>query len=177
MATATAAVDAAIGAIAPTKPVIGQPVALALYDGNHKVHAVVGHVLSITAKEGQPELSVAYPDPNANQRVFGGPAWASGYIRRTSVKHYTDPAVQSGRESICWSTTVEPTIPTPAGDPAKRLERQPLPEVEKVSVEQAVAVQTGKAPQPSTQSPVINESEQSQIEHPVTQAEPQADDG
>lgn len=160
-------------AIDREKPIVGCPVVVSYFDGAHKVHSVVAHVLAITGvgaglstPDGMPALTVAYPDPEAEARVLSSANWQRAYVRRDSVVHFTHPDVNTGKISIAWGHAVDPSMfphlidqPAPIA-PNPIFTRQDDPVPTQPSMEQAAGVQTGKAPSPTTQTPLLNEEAQ-----------------
>lgn len=155
------------------KPRVGNPVVVSYFDGNHKVHSVVAHVLAITGAgaglstpDGMPAITVAYPDPDAEARVLSSANWQKAYVRRDSVVHFSHPDVNTGKISIAWGHAVDPSMfPDLIAEPAPIVPnpiftRQDDPVPTQPSMEQAIGVQTGKAPSPTTQTPLLNEEAQ-----------------
>ena len=171
-------------AATPVSALVGAAVLVTFYDGAHKMHTAFAHVLAKGPADvnGNPSLTVAFPDPAADPNILASANWSRGYRRMVGVLHSDHPEVIAGKESIAWGGTVAtrgelagegPTIPQPEGDATRPyLKRQEPAEATKVSTGQAAAVQSGKAPATSTQSPVIGESEQSQIATPVQGSAP-----
>ena len=161
----------ALSAPAPIKLEIGQAVAVSFYNAAHKIMQTIAHVLAFASAQDpehhELQITVVYPDPEANPVLLSSANWAAGYVRRTSVKHISHPSVQAGRESIAWGGVGVQShgmfsIPSPENlnpeNPIYTREFNPKPT--QVSIEQAAAVQSGQAPEPTTQSPLINEPAQ-----------------
>lgn len=169
-------------AATPVSALVGAAVLVAVNNGSHQQHTVFAHVLAKGPVDvnGNPSLTVAFPDPAADPSILASANWSRGYRRMVGVLHAEHPDVISGKESIAWGGTVAtrselagegPKLPIPDGDGTRPyLKRQEPAEATKVSTGQAAAVQSGKAPATSTQSPLIGESEQSQIATPVQTA-------
>jgi hypothetical protein len=117
-------------------PVIGGAVLVTFYNGAHELSSLVAHVLAITGAaaglttaDGQPALTVAYPDPTADPSILSSANWQRAYVRKTGVVHFRHQSAVDGQQSIVWGYPVElaelPQLikPTgPASNPA--LERQ-----------------------------------------------------
>ena len=105
-------------------PVVGQPVLVSFFDGNHNVHLSFAHVLAVGGIDpitGKPTISVAYPDPAADPKILASAAWYKGYIRQTGVQHLSHPDVQDSKLSIAYGESLSPKdaplpfSPQPAG--------------------------------------------------------------
>jgi hypothetical protein len=150
-----------------TDPVVGQPIAIAFFDGNHLVHFSVAHVLSVGAIDeltGKPTISVAYPDPGADPSVLANASWYRGYARRTGIQHFSHPDVQASRVSIAYGNPQDipaashPELPKPAGDgenPVFSRADDILPT--HVSLGQAASVQSAKNPRETVVSPLTSD--------------------
>ena len=117
-------------------PVIGGAVLVTFYNGAHELSSLVAHVLAITGAaaglttaDGQPALTVAYPDPTADPSILSSANWQRAYVRKTGVVHFSHQSAVDGQQSIVWGYPVDlaelPKLikPTgPASNPA--LERQ-----------------------------------------------------
>lgn len=150
-----------------TGPVVGQPIAVAFFDGKHNVHFSMAHVLSlgpIDIETGKPTISVAYPDPDAVPSILSSASWFKGYVRQTGVPHVSSPKVQEGQVSVAYGNLIElgkadePDMPKPAGDGANPVfDRDDVIVPTQVSIGQAALAQGAKVPGPSVASPLINE--------------------
>jgi hypothetical protein len=148
-------------------PVVGSPIAVAFFDGDHVVHFSVAHVLSlgpIEAATGKPTISVAYPDPDAEPTVLSSASWFKGYVRRTGVQHVSSPDVQESRVSIGYGDPVDlakgaqPSIPAPAGDADNPIfDRADDVVPTHVSLGQASIVQSAKTPRETVVSPLTSD--------------------
>ena len=151
----------------PNTPIVGQPILVAFFDGNHTVHHSVAHVLSIgpvDLETGKPTISVAYPDPNADLSILSSASWFKGYIRQAGVQHVTHPEVLNSHLSVAYGNSLDlddverPAFPTPAGDGKNPIfDRADDTVPSHVSLGQAALVQGAKEPGPTVVSPLINE--------------------
>ena len=153
----------------PNTPIVGQPILVAFFDGNHTVHHSVAHVLSIgpvDLETGKPTISVAYPDPNADLSILSSASWFKGYIRQAGVQHVTHPEVLNSHLSVAYGNPLDlddverPAFPTPAGDGKNPIfDRADDTVPSHVSLGQAALVQGAKEPGPTVVSPLINEEQ------------------
>jgi hypothetical protein len=100
----------------PNVPVVGQPIQIAFFDGDHVVHQSVAHVLSLGPVDpftNQPTISVAYPTPGADPSVLSSASWFKGYSRSVGVQHVSHPHVQASQVSIAYGDVSD--FPQPAG--------------------------------------------------------------
>lgn len=151
----------------PNTPIVGQPILVAFFDGNHTVHHSVAHVLSIgpvDLETGKPTISVAYPDPDAALSILSSASWFKGYIRQAGVQHVTHPEVLNSHLSVAYGNPLDlddverPAFPTPAGDGKNPIfDRADDTVPSHVSLGQAALVQGAKEPGPTVVSPLINE--------------------
>ena len=118
-------------------PAIGGAVQVTYYDGNHNLFSTVAHVLAITGTaadlatpDGQPALTVAYPDPTADPSILSGVNWQKGYVRKTGVVHYSHPLAVNGEHSVVWGYPVHPSatphLMRPAGDGSNPIFQRPV---------------------------------------------------
>jgi hypothetical protein len=162
---------ATAAAVPEVRSLVRGAVLVSFFDGGHKTHTTFAHILAVGQPDdnGNAALTVAFPDPNADPAVLASANWQRGYRRVPGVKHVDHPDVTAGRESIAWGGNIAtaadlkgegPQIPQPEGDASRSyLKRQVPQEVPKPSIEQNLAVQSGKAPQPTTVSPLVNEAQ------------------
>jgi len=133
-------------------PVIGGAVLVTFYSDTLKLSTLVAHVLAITGSaaglataDGQPALTVAYPDPNADPAILSSPNWQKAYIRKTGVVHFSHQSAVDGQESIVWGYPVGvndlPTLIKPEGAATNPIFERPVDaEVPEVPLGQAGAV-------------------------------------
>ena len=116
-------------------PVVGQPVQVSFFDGNHNIHLSFAHVLTvggIDPETAKPIIAVAYPDPAANPTTLASAAWYKGYVRQAGVQHVSHPDVQSGKLSIAYGESLNPKdaplpfIPQPANVSANPIFERPV---------------------------------------------------
>jgi hypothetical protein len=106
----------------PSNPVVGQPVLIAFFDGNHVVHQSVAHVLSlgpVDAFTNKPTISVAYPTPGVLPSVLSSASWFKGYSRSVGVQHVSHPHVQDSKVSIAYGDVDD--FPSPGEKVANRI--------------------------------------------------------
>jgi len=148
-------------------PVVGQPVAVAFFDGSHIVHFSVAHVLAVGPLDpltGKPTISVAYPDPAADPSILANASWFKGYIRQVGVQHFSHPEVQASKVSVAYGNPQDlpaaskPELPKPAGDGENPIfSRADDPQPTHVSLGQASAVQSAKHPRETVVSPLTSD--------------------
>jgi hypothetical protein len=151
----------------PNTPIVGQPILVAFFDGNHTVHHSVAHVLSIgpvDLETGKPTISVAYPDPDAALSILSSASWFKGYIRQAGVQHVTHPEVLNSHLSVAYGNPLDlddverPALPQPTGLAANPIfDRADDTVPSHVSLGQAALVQGAKEPGPTVVSPLIND--------------------
>ncbi|MDE2102775.1 MAG: hypothetical protein KGL39_36360 [Patescibacteria group bacterium] len=133
---------------------IGGAVMVSFYDSGHRIHSAFAHVLAEGPQDenGNPSLSVAFPDPDANPQKLASPKWYEAYRRVSGVLHVDNPAVVDGKVSIAWGGTIGstqdlkgtgPEIPQPEGDASRPYYKRPvLKEAVKESREQKALNET-----------------------------------
>lgn len=118
--------------------VVGAAVLVSFFDAGHKIHAAFAHVHAIgpADEDGNPTLSVAFPDPNADPVALTRASWQLAYRKVVGVKHVDHPDVQDGKESIAWGGDFAspeelkggaPEIPQPEGDGSRPYFKRQVP--------------------------------------------------
>lgn len=150
----------------PKLPFIGAAVLLSIYDGQHKVNNTIAHVIGVSLEleeDGHPSVTVVFPKQPVDVRTLTGVKWYDGFQRAGGVVHQSHKDNVDGKVSIVYGDVADiaempALLEPPAGDATRsNYQRQQEPEALTPSIGAAVAVQSGKAPLPTTQSPAINE--------------------
>lgn len=149
----------------------GQQVFLNYYDPKNTLVAVIATVVGVNvldqqgiAEGGEPSLTVVFLPPNPDLRVLGSVKWQDAFVRLTGVLHVNHEAHDLGGVTAGWQEFEEEAIlpcflaereSTPDNPTYTRASD---PEVRRISVGQAAAIQTGAvAPTPGT-SPLLSET-------------------
>jgi hypothetical protein len=152
------------------KPTVGKAVLVTFFGGAHVLRSAVAHVLAVstyatdlTTEDGLPSISVAYPAEPIDALKLASPRWQDAYIRKSGVVHFSHPLAKAGKVSIVWGHPVQegelPTLIQPEGDGQNPIfTREQLPEQTQPDMSQVAAVQSGRAPEGVSVSPLTSDA-------------------
>lgn len=169
--------------------VAGDCVFLSYYGPKNEIRKTIAHVLSIGAadtegktEDGIPAITVAFPNPDVDPRILSGVKWPDGYKRLSGVRHRDHESHDDGTTSAAWleipAEGMEhiPDLLEDRGAPPLNpiYTREGNTAALRTSLQQAAAVQSGKAPTGTVVSPLLNDPADLQEDLAAREADLQA---